>query len=120
MVKNLDEKFVPKFVSTLNCRKNRSIGKFPREVKLEILYQFCTTNRSWYILNHNSKVVEWVRISKIDVTFRKGYKPQLTDEGTEYGGFSKKFCKEKDIELYAKMSKAKTVFLERSIQSSKH
>ena len=30
------EKFVPKlqpFVSTLNCRKNRSIGKSPRDVK---------------------------------------------------------------------------------------
>ena len=32
----------------------------------------------------------------------------------EYGGFFKKFCKEKDIELYAKMSQAKAVFLERS------
>ena len=39
------EKFVPKlqqFVSTLNCRKNRSIGKSPRDVKnsdfLSILY----------------------------------------------------------------------------------
>ena len=39
------EKFVPKlqqFVSTLNCRKNRSIGKCPRDVKnsdfLSILY----------------------------------------------------------------------------------
>ena len=39
------EKFIPKlqqFVSTLNCRKNRSIGKCPRDVKnsdfLSILY----------------------------------------------------------------------------------
>ena len=44
-IEDRDKKFVPKlqqFVSTLNCRKNRSIGKSPRDVKnsdlLSILY----------------------------------------------------------------------------------
>ena len=44
------EKFVSKlqqFVSTLNCRKNRSIRKSPRDVKnRDFLNQFCITNRS--------------------------------------------------------------------------
>ena len=46
---NLGEKLVPnlrQFVSLLNCRKNRSIEKSPREVKNSDSYQFCITNRS--------------------------------------------------------------------------
>ena len=52
----------------------------------------------------------WGAIITNNVTFRKRYKPQFTDEGTEYGGFSKNFCKVKDIELYAKWAKQKLSF----------
>ena len=42
------------------------------------------------------------------------------DKGTEYGGTLKKFCKEKDIEVYSTMSETKAAFAERAIQSLKH
>ena len=62
------EKIVPKlqqFVSTLNCRKNRSIGKSPRDVKKTVIfYHYCITNRSINILHQNSKLV-------IKLEFRK-------------------------------------------------
>ena len=76
------EKFIPKlqqFLSTLNCRKNRSIGKSPRDVKnsdfLSILY-----NKSFKkYTKPKFKIGDRVRISKNDIPFRKGYRPQFTD-----------------------------------------
>ena len=87
------EKFVPKlqqFVSTLNCRKNRSIGKSPKNVKnsdfLSILY-----NKSFKkYTKPKFKFDGRVRISKNDIRFRKGYKPQFTDEVFEISAISTK------------------------------
>ena len=87
------EKFVPKlqqFVSTLNCRKNRSIGKSPRVVKnsnfLSIFY-----NKSFKKqFKPKFKIGERARISKNDIPFRKGYKPQFTDEIFEISAKSTK------------------------------
>ena len=77
------EKFIPKlqqFVSTLNCRKNRSIGKSPRDVKnsdfLSILYNKSFKKYTKPKVNFGNRV----RISKNDIPFKKGYKPQFTDE----------------------------------------
>ena len=42
------------------------------------------------------------------------------DKGTEYREIFKKFCKEKNIEIYATMSETKAAFAERAIQSLKH
>ena len=42
------------------------------------------------------------------------------DKRTEYGGTFKKFCKEKNIEVYSTMSEAKAAFAERARQSLKH
>ena len=74
------EKFVLKlqqFVSTLNCRKNRSIGKSPRAVKnsdfLSILYKKSFKKYT----KPKFKIGDRVRISKNYLPFRKGYKPQL-------------------------------------------
>ena len=41
------------------------------------------------------------------------------DKGTEYGRTFKKFCKEKDIEIYSTSSETKAAFTERAIQSLK-
>ena len=87
------EKFVPKlqqFVSTLNCRKNRSNGKSPRDVKnsdfLSKLY-----NKSFKkYTKPKFKIGDRVRISKNDIPFRKGYKPQFTDEIFEISAISTK------------------------------
>ena len=77
------EKFInklPQFVSTMNCRINRSIGKSHRDVKnadfLSILYNKPLTRYK----KLKFKVGDRVRFSKKDIPFRKGYKPQLTDE----------------------------------------
>ena len=87
------EKFIPElqqFFSTLNCRKNRSIGKCPRDVKnsdfLSILY-----NKSFKkYTKPKFKIGDRVRISKNDIPFRKGYKPQFTDEIFEISAISTK------------------------------
>ena len=42
------------------------------------------------------------------------------DRGTEYGETIKKFCKEKDIEVYSTMSETKAKFAERAFQFLKH
>ena len=42
------------------------------------------------------------------------------DKRTEYGGTFKKFCQEKDIEVYSTMSETKAAFAERAIQPLKH
>ena len=42
------------------------------------------------------------------------------DKGTEYGGTFKKFCEEKNIEVYSLMNETKAAFAERAIQSLKH
>ena len=77
------EKIVPKlqqFVSTLNCPINRSIGKSPRDVKnsdfLSILYNKSLKKYTKPKFKNGDRV----RISKNDIPFRNGYKPQFTDE----------------------------------------
>ena len=42
------------------------------------------------------------------------------DKRTEHGGTFKKFCEEKDMEVYSTMSETKAAFEERAIQSIKH
>ena len=85
------ENFVPKlqkFVSTLNCCKNRSIGKSRRDVKnsdfLSILY-----NKSFKkYTKPKFKIGDRVRISKNDIPSGKGYKPQFTDKMFETSAIS--------------------------------
>ena len=71
---------LPKFVSTMNCRINISIGKSPRDVKntdfLSILY-----NKPLIRLKKlKFKIGDIVRISRKDIPFQKVNKPQFTDE----------------------------------------
>ena len=87
------EKFIhklPQFVSTMNCRINRSIGKSSRDVKntdfLSVLYNKPLTRYK----KLKFKVGDRVRISKNDIPFRKGYKPQFTDEIFEISAISTK------------------------------
>ena len=103
------EKFVPKlqqFVSTLNCRKNRSIGKSLKNVKnsefLSILY-----NKSFKkYTKPKFKFDGRVRISKNDIRFRKGYKPQFTDEVFEISALSTKNL----LHTSSKISKNKKIW----------
>ena len=86
------EKFInnlPQFVTTMNCRINRSIGKSPRDVKntdfLSILYNKPLTR----YMKLKFEVGDRVRISKNDIPFRKGYKPQFTGEIFENSAVSR-------------------------------
>ena len=71
---------IPQFITTLNSRRNSSIDMRPNTVKncnlMCILY-------SKPLREYNKptfKIVDRVRISKYDLLFRKGYKPQFTSE----------------------------------------
>ena len=75
------EKFInklPQFVSRMNCRINKSIGKSPRDVT-NFLSILCNKPLTRY-KKLKFKVVDRVRISKFNIPFRKGYKPQFTDD----------------------------------------
>lgn len=72
------------FVKTLNGRVNRSIGKAPSKVVNSdaIVIHHLSTNKKKLIKNKQPKfkVGDRVHISKPDLPFRKGYKPQFTRE----------------------------------------
>ena len=67
------------FVKTMNSRVNRSINMAPKDFTntdalLVILETLKSAKKPRY------KIDEYVRISKSDIPFRKGYKPQFTNE----------------------------------------
>ena len=67
------------FVKTMNSRVNRSTGKAPNDVNnsdaLYLLYGRMVPNKKLKF-----KAGDFVRISKADIAFRKGYKSQFTNE----------------------------------------
>ena len=71
---------LPQFVTTLNTRRKRSIDMKPSNVKnsdfMSVLYSKPTRD----INKPKFQVGYRVRISKQDLPFRKGYKPQFTNE----------------------------------------
>ena len=74
---------LPQFITTLNSRRNSSIDMRPNTVKncdfLSILYSKPLREFKKPIF----KVGDRERISKYDLPFRKGYKPQFTREVSE-------------------------------------
>ena len=78
------------FVTTLKSRRNCSIDLIPKNVKnsdvLSILYS--KPLRKFRKLKF--KVGDRVRISKFDLPFRKGYKPQFTKQVFEFIAMSSK------------------------------
>ena len=71
---------LPKFITTLNSRRNSSIDMRPNAVKncdfMSILYSKPLRELKKPIF----KIGDRVRISKFDLLFRKSYKPQFTRE----------------------------------------
>ena len=71
---------LPQFISTLNSRRNSSVDMRPNTVKdcdfMSILYSKPLRR----FKKPTFKIGDRVRISKYDLIFRKGYKPQFTRE----------------------------------------
>ena len=74
----------------MNCRINRSIGKSPRDVKNTDFFSILYNKPLTRYKKLKFKVGDSVRISKNDIPFRKGYKPQFTDEIFEISAVSTK------------------------------
>ena len=71
---------VPQFITSLNSRRNSSIDMRPNTVQncdfMSILYSKPLRE----LKKPGFKIGDRVRISKYDLHFRKGYKPQFTRE----------------------------------------
>ena len=68
------------FITTLNSLKNCSIDLIPKNVKNSDFLSILHSKPLREFRKPNFKVGDRVRISKYDLPFRKGYKPQFTKE----------------------------------------
>lgn len=68
------------FVKIMNGRMHRSIGMAPKDVKQSDVVNIIQQTRPRKITKPKYKIGNYVRISKVDIPFRKGYKPQFTNE----------------------------------------
>ncbi len=68
------------FVKTMNARTNRSIGMAPKDVQKEDMLGLIYRRLPLKYRKPKFKAGDYVRISKKDMPFRKGYKAQFTDE----------------------------------------
>ena len=71
---------MPQFLSTLNNRQNRSINMKPKSVKNSHFMSVLYSKPIRDFKRPKFAVGDSVRISKTDMPFRKGYKPQFTEE----------------------------------------
>ena len=74
---------LPQFISTLNSRRNSSIGMRPNSVKTSDFMSILHKKPLREYKKPTFKTGEKVRISKFDLAFCKGYKPQFTREAFE-------------------------------------
>ena len=68
------------FVTALNSRRNCSIDLIPKNVKLSDFLSFLYSKPLRDFRKSQFKIGDRVRISKYDLPFRKGYKPQFIQE----------------------------------------
>ena len=71
---------LPQFITTLNSRRNSSIDMRPNAVKICDFMSILYSKPLRDFKKTTFKIGDRVRISKYDLPFRKGYKPQLTRE----------------------------------------
>ena len=76
-------KYLPKlqtFTQTMNSRMHRSIGKAPKDVKNSDAATFIQSETPRKRKPPRFNVGDYVRISKKEIPFNKGYKAQFTNE----------------------------------------
>ena len=78
------------FVTTLNSRRNCSIDLIPMNVKNSDFLSILYSKPLQEFRKPKFEVGDRVRISKYDLPFRKGYKPQFTKEVFEIVAISSK------------------------------
>ena len=86
-------KYIHKLIqlgTTLNSRRNCSIDLIPKNVKNSDFLSILYSKPLREFKKPKSKVRDRVRISKCDLPFRKGYKPQFTKEVFEIVAISSK------------------------------
>ena len=71
---------LPQFIATLNSRRNSSIDMRPNTVKNCDFMSFLYSKPLREYKKPKFKIGDRVRISKYDLPFHKGYKPQFTRE----------------------------------------
>ena len=68
------------FITTLSSRRNGSIDLIPKNVKNSEFLSILFSRQLREFRKPQFKIGDRVRISKYDLTFRKGYRPQFTQE----------------------------------------
>ena len=68
------------FVTTLNCRRNCSIDTIPKNVKNSDFLAILYSKPLREFRKPKCKIRDRIRIAKYDLPFRKGNKPQFTQE----------------------------------------
>ena len=74
----------------MNSCKSRSSGKSTRDVKYNDFLPILYHKSFMKYTEANFKIGDKVRISKKNIPFRKGYKPQFTDETFKLSSISTK------------------------------
>ena len=75
---------LPQFFATMNSRNNRSIDMRPNHVKNSDFMSMLYSKPLREYKKPKFGIVDRVRISKYDLPFRKGYKPQFPQEIFEF------------------------------------
>ena len=78
------------FVTTLNFQRNCSIDLIPKNLRNSDFLSFLYSKPPREFRKSKFKVGDRVRISRFDLRFKKGYKPQCTKEGFEIVTISSK------------------------------
>ena len=74
---------LPQFIATMNSRNNRSIDMKPNHVQKSDFMSVLYSKPLREYKKPKYGIGDRVRISKDDLHFRKGYKPQFTQENFE-------------------------------------
>ena len=68
------------FLTTLNCRRSSPLDLIPKNVKISDFLSILYSKPLRDFRKPKFKIGDGVRISKYDLPFRKGFKPQFTQE----------------------------------------